>query len=107
MTRYKHTDDLADLNAAIAAYQRACVQGLNSSPEMTLTSSRNWGAWALERVAWEEATQAYSYGMQAIESLVRIQLLRASKEAWLREARSYTDALRMPSLVLAIYPPPS
>jgi CHAT domain-containing protein/tetratricopeptide (TPR) repeat protein len=90
--RYTHDGDLADAQEAIACYRRACNQGLEVSSEWALTSSRNWGAWALERAAkgttaWDEAAEAYSFGLEAIERLFRIQLLRISKESWLREAQ--------------------
>ena len=46
-----------------------------------------WGRWALQRHEWEEAAQAYSYGLQAVEQLFRTQLLRSGRETWLREAQ--------------------
>jgi hypothetical protein len=93
--RYIRTGALPDLEAAVSAYQQACVQGLDVSLEDALRGSRNWGAWALERAAWEEAAQAYGFGMKAIEPLLRIQLLRAGKECVFWPKMSTDSDLKM------------
>jgi CHAT domain-containing protein/tetratricopeptide (TPR) repeat protein len=85
--RYARTGDLADLARAIEAYETTCRWGIDVAVEESLRASRNWGNWASTREEWEEATQAFDYGLVASERLFRIQLLRTSKEAWLREAR--------------------
>ncbi|MRR36860.1 CHAT domain-containing protein, partial [bacterium] len=84
--RYKHTGKPADLHDAIDAYRQSCQQGLSVSVEDALRSSHNWGMWALERTAWDEAVQAYGFGLEAVERLIRIQLMRGSKETWMHKA---------------------
>jgi hypothetical protein len=81
--RYARTGAVADLDGAVTAYREACRCGL----EPALRASHNWGAWALKRSAWQEGVEAYRFGMQAIVSLVSVQLGRAGKESWLREAQ--------------------
>jgi len=85
--RYARTGELADLAAAIRAYETACQQGTEIALEVALGAARNWGNWATEREEWPEAVQAYDYGLKASQQLFEGQLLRASKEAWLREVR--------------------
>ncbi len=91
--QYAHTNRVKDLEEAIAAYRRACELGLARTPEEALRSAHNWGGWALERAAWEEAAEAYGYGVQAIESLLDEQIDRAGKESWLREAQQVSPRL--------------
>lgn len=79
--------DSAACELGRVTYQQACKTGLDKAPTDALRSSRNWGNWALERHAWAEAAEAFSYGRRVIEQVLPIQLLRAGKEAWLREAR--------------------
>jgi CHAT domain-containing protein len=78
---------MADLARAIEAYEGACQKGVDTALEEALRAARNWGNWASARGEWCEARRAYDYGLEASERLFRTQLLRASKEAWLREAR--------------------
>jgi CHAT domain-containing protein/tetratricopeptide (TPR) repeat protein len=85
--RYARTGDLADLEQALAAFEKACQSGLGLALEPALVAARTWGNWALERSSWAEAVHAYTYGLEASDKLFQVQRLRASKEAWLREAR--------------------
>ena len=85
--RYTRTGQMADLEEAIRSYQRACKQGSIVALEEGLRSSRNWGSWALQRQTWQEAVEAYRYGLDAIDQLFKTQFLRASKESWLGEAQ--------------------
>ena len=68
-------------------FEQAAIQGLQMAPEAAVLASRNWGDWATERQSWREAVTAYRYSFQAIEQLFRTQLLRTSKETWLREVQ--------------------
>ncbi|HKZ86423.1 MAG TPA: CHAT domain-containing protein [Anaerolineae bacterium] len=86
--RYARKGAPTDLKQAIVAFQSACQLGLDVLPEAALTTSRTWGRWAIERAAWPEAAKAYGYGRQAIEQLWQAQVLRAGKQAWLREAQT-------------------
>ena len=85
--RHARTGELADLEEAIRVYRSACQMGTETAMGEALRSSRNWGGWASERVAWEEAVQAYEYGLDAVERLFTTQVQRQYKESWLREAR--------------------
>lgn len=87
--RYGRTGVLLDLERAIAVSEQACVRGLDVALEAAWVSSRAWGAWALERMAWEEAAHAYAFGLEAIARLLRVQLMRTGKEAWLRELQGF------------------
>jgi len=88
--RYSVNGEQDDLKQAKVAYSESCTKGLAAQPEASLVSSQAWGDWALSRGAWEEAAEALNYGSQAIEQILRAQLLRARKEVWLRDAQGLT-----------------
>ncbi|HNS04209.1 MAG TPA: CHAT domain-containing protein, partial [Anaerolineae bacterium] len=85
--RYARTGALQDLQDAQKTYARACRGGQIAHPEITMLSSRSWGNWALERRQWQEATEAYAFGRQAMDLLFAVQTNRAAKESWLKEAQ--------------------
>jgi CHAT domain-containing protein len=76
-----------DLLEAIENYRRAARRGLEVAREWALSAGLNWGRWASARESWTEAVEAYQYGMAAIDQLFHTQLLRTSKETWLRQAQ--------------------
>jgi CHAT domain-containing protein len=82
-----------DLERAKISYRRACKRGLDISLSVTLQASRNWGDWAIERKAWSEAIEAYSYGIRAVDHLYQAQTHRIGKEAWLHKATGLYDSL--------------
>jgi CHAT domain-containing protein/tetratricopeptide (TPR) repeat protein len=83
---------MPDLEEAVAAYREACQSGLATAVvEGTLKGSDSWGGWAITREAWQEAGEAYGYGLSAIDLLVRTQLSRTHKETWLEHARRMPD----------------
>ena len=86
--RYAHGKNPVDLARATAVYEEACQSGVGIDTETVLMAARNWGNWALGRNAWDEAARAYTYGLDASDQLLRVQLLRSSKESWLRDARN-------------------
>lgn len=83
---YKRTGLQEHLQRAIVVYEEACQKGMQLALKEALMSAHNWGNWALERAAWDEAVRAYAYGVQALEQIYRTQLLRTSQETWLSEA---------------------
>ena len=87
--RYKRTGQPEDLNKAIETYEEACRKGLSFAPDVALVYARTWSNWATERTMWSEAARAYTYGVQAIEQLYRVQLLRANQESWLSETYGF------------------
>ena len=84
--RHTRTGSLQDLEDAIQAFRSACERGLAAAFDECLRGARNWGDWAWERVAWEEAGRAYAYGVQAADRLYRTQVSRSAREAWLSTA---------------------
>jgi CHAT domain-containing protein/tetratricopeptide (TPR) repeat protein len=78
-SRSTHVGSDADLLAARDAYRSACQRGLEVSPEAALHSARSWGAWAADRQAWEEAAEAYRYGLAATERMYSSQLLHRNR----------------------------
>ncbi len=83
---YNLTKELAILEQGQRLYQNACQIGIRIAKEECLRASRNWGIWAIERQSWSEAIQAYSYGIEAMNDLLKIQLQRDDKEIWLYDA---------------------
>jgi CHAT domain-containing protein/tetratricopeptide (TPR) repeat protein len=81
------TRSVTDLETAIEAYLSACRLGLETNIELALRAAFDWATWAAARGSWEEAAQAYQYGLAASDRLVRTQLARGRKEMWLRSAQ--------------------
>ncbi|MFC5823638.1 CHAT domain-containing protein [Nonomuraea insulae] len=83
----------ADEPAATGHYRRCCQLGLRSSPRTVLATANLWGGWATERGQWHEATEAYQYGMDALQAMVGRQLSRSDKETWLTGTRRFAAGL--------------
>jgi CHAT domain-containing protein/tetratricopeptide (TPR) repeat protein len=88
--RWHAVRDPQDVVSAVASYQRACVLGTERDPRWAFFAARNWAAWASDRRAWREASNAYSYGFIALERLVGSQLSRSSKETWLSQLQTFS-----------------
>ena len=91
--RYFQTEEASDLEEAVSAFEQSCSRGLEVGLEEVLRTACNWGDWASERSAWQEAAHAYRYGLKATDDLFRAQLFRPAKEAWLRLAQQYPARL--------------
>jgi tetratricopeptide (TPR) repeat protein len=76
-----------DVAAARTSLREACRTGLAIAPEMTVAAADNWMRWAARRSAWDEASEADRYLLQAAEALHRAQSLRRHREAWLVASR--------------------
>ncbi len=87
-TRYGVSGEQADLEAGRKHYHAACERAVVVSQEECLRASKNWGNWALERRSWHEATEAYRYGIVAIDNLFQAQMTRKAKEDWLKKGQN-------------------
>jgi len=87
MERYKAFSQPEDLERGKDAYLKACQKGAILQTETALIAGYNWGEWALQRNAWQEATQALEYAIKASKELFQCQVLRSEREVWLREAQ--------------------
>jgi CHAT domain-containing protein/tetratricopeptide (TPR) repeat protein len=87
--RYEKLNDwpTGEQERAVDAYRTSCTRGLDVSPQSALRAAFQWSDWAASRGVWSEASEAYGYGQQALEVLVRLHALRRSKEVWLSFAR--------------------
>jgi CHAT domain-containing protein/tetratricopeptide (TPR) repeat protein len=85
--RLELTGNHEDLDEAVRRYRQACATGLDFALEWALGAARVWGAWAEERTAWEEASEAYRYSLRATDRLYRTQLLTEHKQTWLGDSR--------------------
>jgi CHAT domain-containing protein/tetratricopeptide (TPR) repeat protein len=91
--RYRRSGRQEDLQRGIEAYRLCCQLGKTASLGEALRAAGNWGAWATERRAWPEATEAYGYGLEVADRLFKVQETRPHKEAWLGELEGLpTDA---------------
>ncbi|WP_043663274.1 CHAT domain-containing tetratricopeptide repeat protein [Streptomyces xylophagus] len=92
--RYQHAvvGDPAELEEARSLFRQAVTAGLVLSPEDARADSMAWGSWAAGRNSWDEAAEAYGYGLQAMEQLFRVQLTRAAKEQELHDAQGLAAA---------------
>ena len=59
----------------------ACQAGIYQT---VLDSASVWGDWAMQRKAWKEAIEAYTYGIEAAETVYKNQITRYHKESSLR-----------------------
>jgi CHAT domain-containing protein len=85
--RYARMGDAADLDAAVASFREACRTGLGPQPDAVVTAARSWLAWATERTAWGEVTEAGSFGLEAADALIGVQAVRPAKVSRLRDVR--------------------
>ena len=81
------THSAADRDAGVAAFREACSEGLTMFPEATVGAARSWLSWAVDRAAWDEATEAGAFGLDAGDRLVRVQAIRTAKESRLRDVQ--------------------
>ncbi|HLC21261.1 MAG TPA: hypothetical protein VJM10_04030, partial [Candidatus Methylomirabilis sp.] len=85
--RFQRKGEQKDFQEAVRRYREACTTGLDYDLEWALGAARTWGIWAEERQDWGDSSEAYAYGLQALNRLYREQLLVEHKQSWLREAR--------------------
>jgi CHAT domain/Tetratricopeptide repeat len=84
--RHALTGDPADLDRATRTYRDSCLSARAAGAQDGLVAAGNWGGWASRRGAWPEAVEAYGLGLEALERLYRVQLLRRHRETWLLAA---------------------
>jgi tetratricopeptide (TPR) repeat protein len=82
-----------DAERATASLRDACLRGAETDPRTVLIAAQDWGAWAGERQAWQEAAEAYRYGLDAVRRLIGAEASRADKETWLRGTRKVATGL--------------
>jgi len=82
-----------DAETAAVTLRTACRRAADTDPRTVLVASQVWGAWAGERQAWQEASQAYRYGLDAVRRLIGAEASRADKEIWLRGTRKVATGL--------------
>ncbi|MFM7582235.1 MAG: CHAT domain-containing protein, partial [Caldilinea sp.] len=92
-TRFGRTGSIDDLEEAIRCYRKACDFGATAAPQAVLDAAHNWGRWAVQRQAWDEAVEAYSHGFAAGRNLRNRQLRRADKESWLADMQEMAPAI--------------
>jgi CHAT domain-containing protein len=85
--RFEHVNTKEELQSGISYLRLACEVGADQRVFVVLQAAREWGNWAIERSSWAEAAEAYSHGLSSIGQLVPLQIVRATKETWLREAQ--------------------
>lgn len=84
--RFQLTGEETDRLAASRAYAQVARAALGSVAPIGLRAALTWGDWAFDRRDWEEACEAYSCGLDALDQLFRTQLSHDYKRTWLRSA---------------------
>jgi len=84
--RHALTGNDQDRHRGTAAYRASCAAGAASDALWALQAAMNWGGWAIQRGAWDEAAEAYTHALTAMYGLVRAQVGRADQETSLRPA---------------------
>jgi len=82
---YVLTEQDKYLQDAKTCYEQACKDGWQVIPEVIMKEARSWGHWAADRAEWEEASQAYTYALQALEALYQWQILQTDREIYAGE----------------------
>jgi CHAT domain-containing protein len=72
----------------VDCFRRAIVLARDTSFDVVFTSGRDWGNWAFERGAWDEAHEAYGAVLATVEPLRTLQLARRAKEVMLEFTQS-------------------
>ncbi len=83
--RYERNSKTADLNRAMERFEKAIVAGAKDNLSNALTAGATWMNWALDRKSWVEVKLAYQGIREPIGRLIKTQLFRREKEAWLKE----------------------
>jgi CHAT domain-containing protein/tetratricopeptide (TPR) repeat protein len=107
---YQHHEETSLQQQIFATYQQSALEGLEIAVEIALYSAINWGNWAFLQKNWAQVVQAYHYAHQASERLLQRQLLRRTREAWLRDiqgisgqaAYAFVQQNDLPNAVLAL-----
>jgi CHAT domain-containing protein len=86
-TQWSKEHDQTALERAIKLYRFAALEGLQTSAAGAVKFAMDWAAWAFQRESWPEADEAYGIAQASIERVVRLQLLRSEKEAWLSQTQ--------------------
>jgi tetratricopeptide (TPR) repeat protein len=85
-SRHEESGDPSDLERGVEALRQSS-RGVDVDPSSALGAANTWVSWAIEREAWDEAVEAYHLGIEAARLMLRRQLRRGQKEAWLGRAR--------------------
>src|SRR5207245_705212 len=91
--RFERTGDERDRGTAVQALRRAATIGLGGDVHWGLSAGYTWGRWARRHDESAEAVEAYRMALTATQRYVRVQLVRRSTEAVLRQLRTvHVDA---------------
>jgi CHAT domain-containing protein/tetratricopeptide (TPR) repeat protein len=85
--RYEHTGKIEDLDEAVTILQKALDVSRTWDPGLALTYAQNLGGWAFQRLAWQEAVDAFGEAMSIVDALCEVQLLRSDKHNLLSSAQ--------------------
>ena len=84
--RHGHQDE----DIVTDGYRSACKAGLRGEVRATLNAAHGWITWAIERSAWNEAKEAATFGLHAIDELYRAQLTRTHQELAIRQSFGFS-----------------
>jgi hypothetical protein len=85
--RYERAGARADLIKAVPLFRESCERTVDVGAREGVGIAATCGYWAARRGEWQEAAEAFGYGMRAMNRVFGTQLLRGHKETWLRNAR--------------------
>jgi len=87
--KHRYTGDAADYQRASTTFKQACAS--EGDIDARLGAAYKWCQWAFELRKWDEVIEAYEWVETFREHLIRIQILRQSKEVWLEELQGLPD----------------
>ncbi|GAA2332323.1 CHAT domain-containing protein [Dactylosporangium salmoneum] len=76
--QYDRRRSSADLRAAVACFEEVCVA--DADLEQVTQTGAEWGAWAMQRLAWDEADRAFTAALGAVREILQAQLARQHQE---------------------------
>ncbi len=83
---HRHDGRAVDLQAAVSAWRDSCSAARANSQATVLQAATNWSEAMVRQRDWPVVVEACELGLDAVERLFRMQLVREHKALWLELA---------------------
>lgn len=88
--RFIYFRNTEDINLSNRLFRISAKLGLRSSSKEALIGANHWLLRAFDREDWLVIIHSYKYAVSAIQLLLKKQVLRSHKEAWLKDTQGIT-----------------
>jgi tetratricopeptide (TPR) repeat protein len=83
--RYNATTEPADAARAHSLFAAVCATAVDLDPDTAIAAARRWAEWSAQHLWWQQAHQAGSAALAAVDQLVTLQLGLGARLGWLRQ----------------------